>query len=58
MYDFNNKQYEELTGNAYDKPRRKRNKVDQFNELHTMKTNIRKEIAQTFVDIIKNTLYH
>jgi hypothetical protein len=58
LLGFHNKQYKEITGHDYDKPSRKRNKKDQFFELHTVKTNIVKEIAQIFIDTVKKTIYH
>ena len=53
MYDFHNEQYKDISWYYFDKPKRLANRVDQFFELHTLKTEIRKEIAQTFIDTVR-----
>ena len=56
-YSFHNNQYYEITWNYFDKPKRFANRVDQFNEIHSLKTCIRQEISKIFIDSVRIKYY-
>jgi len=58
LLGYHTKQYKNITWDDLDKPIRKVNKVDQFNELHNKKIESQKELARLFVATVKDKRLH